>query len=255
MADQDDFEDWIKKNGADEALIGILKENGFCSKLSLENLDLDSAESSHLLSLLNYGQTCLLRGLVRNLQVDSPYATAASKVATVVNKSNVAVSLKEKIGKLFHQQGPSGSGTGSQLSQAASAESFDPHTPLRGKKRKSNSGKAPMKKKVKQTKIKIVALSQFSKHTPAGSNRDKLTYDLWINNNASQLDVKQQIIREVGWESVDNVFYLYAQGRNLRPAHLDDATSWDLESLKALMGSGALYVCYRDDNSTVDVSD
>ena len=44
---------------------------------------------------------------------------------------------------------------------------------------------------------------------------------------------------------------MYASGRHLRPASLKDvenATSWDCNAIKALMGSGCLYVCKYEDS-------
>ena len=49
----------------------------------------------------------------------------------------------------------------------------------------------------------------------------------------------------LGWPNPKSVDFLYAQGKNLRKAELRDvenAEPWDLDALRALMGSGALYV-------------
>ena len=57
--------------------------------------------------------------------------------------------------------------------------------------------------------------------------------------------MKEKLIHELGWHESKNIQYLYAQGKNLRIAQLCDvenAESWDLETLRVLMGSGALYV-------------
>jgi len=43
----------------------------------------------------------------------------------------------------------------------------------------------------------------------------------------------------------DGFGFLYAQGKNLRPASLSDVENsecWDFDTVRALMGSGALYV-------------
>ena len=48
-----------------------------------------------------------------------------------------------------------------------------------------------------------------------------------------------------GWRENEKPQYLYAQGKNIRPASLADvqeAESWDVESVHALMGNGNLYV-------------
>ena len=81
------FDDWVVENGGDVELVDLLKANGFMS---------------------SYGQKCLLKGLVDVLSTQGPkslspdpYTRGASKAATLTNKS---ISLRDKIGKLFHLQ-------------------------------------------------------------------------------------------------------------------------------------------------------
>lgn len=81
-----------------------------------------------------------------------------------------------------------------------------------------------------------------------GALRDKMTHFIWLNCDASEGDVKEVIMNEVG---CSRVTYLYAQGKNLRFAKLSDiehAENWDVETIKALMGSGSLYVTYKVDD-------
>ena len=242
------FEQWLRDNGGNEELIGILKTNGFTSKLSLKNLDLTSPDASLFVDALNYGQKCLLRGLVKLLNdpvspcVENPYTSGTSRAASLANATK-STSLKEKIGKMFH------------LGTSKKASDFEP-SPMyskvgkTGTKRKmpdmsSQRGKGPLKKKVKQMKLKVIALPKMSKHTPSGSYRDKLTYHVWINVGASEKETRESIVEVLGWQNPRNVEYLYAQGKNLRKAVLSDvenAVSWDMDTLRALMGSGALYV-------------
>ena len=59
-----DFRDWVKKNGGDYIILVTLAEFGFSSRLSLRFLDLDSQDGIQLLSSLNFGQKCLLQGLI-----------------------------------------------------------------------------------------------------------------------------------------------------------------------------------------------
>ena len=52
-------------------------------------------------------------------------------------------------------------------------------------------------------------------------------------------------LARLGWRDPKIVQYLYAQGKKLRKAELrdvEDAETWDLDTLRALMGAGALYV-------------
>ena len=102
------FDDWVVENGGDVELVDLLKANGFMSKLSLKNIDFGSPEVSSFVDQLSYGQKCLLKGLVDVLSTQGPkslspdpYTRGASKAATLTNKS---ISLRDKIGKLFHLQ-------------------------------------------------------------------------------------------------------------------------------------------------------
>ena len=61
----DSFEKWVRENGGDDDLLELLKTNGFTSKVSLGNLDFSSPDVSLFVDLLNYGQKCLLQGLVK----------------------------------------------------------------------------------------------------------------------------------------------------------------------------------------------
>ena len=239
------FEEWLRDNGGDDELIDLLKTHGFTSKLSLGNLDFTSPDASLFIDQLNYGQKCLLQGLVKLLNkpessVKNPYSAGASKAASLstVNKSS---SLKEKIGKMFH------------LDTAKKSSEFKPvHSYMKksGVKRKASEtvggrGKGPMKKKVKQMRFKIVSLPRMLKRTPTGSKRNQLTHHVWINVDASEEEARKRIADELGWQNPKSIEYHYAQGKNLRKAVLSDienAESWDVDTLRALMGSGALYV-------------
>ena len=79
-----EFAVWVMENGGDEALVRLLKENGFTSKLSLGHLDLDAPDASSFLEKLNYGQRCLLKGLTK---LCSPDNKASCSTATVASKA------------------------------------------------------------------------------------------------------------------------------------------------------------------------
>ena len=59
-------------------------------------------------------------------------------------------------------------------------------------------------------------------------------------------------IRELfGWIPRCDIRFMYASGRHLRPATLDDvenAVSWDCETIRTLIGSGCLYVTKESDS-------
>lgn len=53
-----------RSNGADDSFIETLQEHGFKSRLTLSYLDVQSQEGQRVLADLNFGQRCLLQGLV-----------------------------------------------------------------------------------------------------------------------------------------------------------------------------------------------
>ena len=58
--------------------------------------------------------------------------------------------------------------------------------------------------------------------------------------------ISEKTADEIGWTDGENMKFLHAQGKNLREAELSDienADCWDMDTLRALMGTGALYVC------------
>lgn len=86
----------------------------------------------------------------------------------------------------------------------------------------------------------MVLLPKSSQTIPTGKRRDELsvTHQVWINCDASEEVVKNDVAQACGWHP-DDVQYLYAQGKNVRLAKLSDIeNAWDAET----MGSGALYV-------------
>ena len=242
-AANDNFEKWVRENGGDNDLLELLKENGFTLKQSLGNLDFQSPDASLFVDLLNYGQKCLLQGLVKLLNkpqesAKNPYTSGASKAASLSGTSK-NVSLKEKIGRMFHFNAP-GDSTGKSSGFAPV-----PSLPKAKGKRKAPEGhgkSGPVKKKVKQMKLKIIALPKMSKRTPTGTYRDQLTHHIWINMDASEQKRKLQLCWG-GLTQTVSATCMHAQGKNLRKAELSDvefAESWDLDTLRALMGSGVV---------------
>ena len=69
-------------------------------------------------------------------------------------------------------------------------------------------------------------------------------------------DVKDIIAAEVGFTK-ESITFLYAQGKNLCLASLADvanADCWDVETVRALMGAGSLYITckpYADEDIEV----
>ena len=246
------FEEWIRANGGDDEFVKLLLDNGFTSKLSLGNVDLESADAKSFIGLLSFGHKCLLRGLVKMASTVSgtcsPYDAGAYKAASLAMNGKSS-SFKERIGKLFHYGGPK---------KEDASEDFLP-TPLFSKKPIAKTGVkrkggestcklgkgGPMKKKIKQVKLKVVGLpNTVIKRTPTGSICEDMTQHVWLNLGAPDTEVEQAITTAFGWRNRKIVF-MYAQGKNLRVANLADvenSESWDLDTVRALMGSGSLYV-------------
>ena len=102
---------------------------------------------------------------------------------------------------------------------------------------------------VKEIRLKIVGLPWRRTSVPIGMDREKYQKILWLRDSASESDVKNKIRELFDWNSKDDIEFMYASGRHLRPATLQDvenATSWDFGTIRALMGSGCLYVTKND---------
>ena len=250
MTEYGGFEQWIKNNGGDDGFIAILKEYGFTSKLSISNLQLDCQDGQDLCSKLNPGQKCLLRGLISMVQPSTPagsgsksgeslYSACSSRLGEVRSKRG-EVKVRSKINELFNFK-------------SSELDEFQP-TPLACRKRVSSSrkGKDPVgkpprsKRKVKEVILKVVGLPWLRSSTPTGTEREKYFKKVWAQESTSADGIRSQIMRELGWPADQDFRYMYANGRHLRVAKLSDvenSTSWDCETLRALMGNGCLYLC------------
>lgn len=234
-----------------------------------------------LLNSLNFGQKCLLRGLIKTARTETMsdnsdnscsastsnlYSPCFKRSGEAANKSK---SLRNTLGKLFHkkrvlpdnQPGPStlcsSSGGLHEISKrrALSAEAdndlddFEPSrfTCSKGKGRgfpMSSKGKTT-KRKIKEIRLKVVGLENYRNTTPIGSDRESMMKTIWIRETGSATDVEDKVRECFGWDHSFNLQFMYASGRNLRKATLDDienATSWDVSTIRALMGNGYLYI-------------
>ena len=118
---------------------------------------------------------------VRLKKKKTPYSSGAT---TATALSNTSSSLKDKISIMFKFNGTLSSdvtaSSSKDVSQLAQVEK-------RASKRKApTSRKGPFKKKVKQMRIKIIALPKMMRHTPTAANRSHLAYHVWLNRNASE---------------------------------------------------------------------
>lgn len=84
--------------------------------------------------------------------------------------------------------------------------------------------------------------------TPVGAARDSMMKSVWVRESAVADEVARKIREAFNWSDSSVIQYLYANGRYLRVANLEDvenADSWDSDAIRALMGSGCLYVVRR----------
>ena len=239
-----DFSEWVKEMGGDDDFLSILKQFGFSSKLSLSHLNF--SDEKELSDRLNAGQRCLLKGLIDLAQEhhhtqksENPYVSGLQKISDIKSKTGASSghNMKARIGKLFN------------------FKNDDDADFLPMKRKRLPSGKQPAnfkkppKKKLKEIRLQVVGMTHPPSSIPVGSERDQMQRVMWLPDNANEEQVKQKIKDEFGWDDSCDVKYMYACGRHIRPATLQDvqnADTWDCETIRVLMASGRLYVVKVD---------
>ncbi len=269
------FATWVQEHSGDDQFLSILTEHGFSSELSLGNLDANSLEATELLDKLNYGQKCLLRSLIKVCRTQScsssviqggDYSGVTENARQIGMKAKKS-SIRSKLGQLFHFDAASGSTSNSKVAIAGAetgsdSDDFHPVPLSRSScpKRKKNlpssasraapsKGKQPAKRKVKEHRLKVVVLPRLMSQIPAPSERR--IQDVWVRATANEDEVSERIRTSLEWK-VAKPRYLYAQGKNIRPGDVEGADSWDFESIRALMGSGCLYVVKENVSKSSD---
>ena len=219
-----------------------------CFYMNIGNLHVESPEYNEIITHMNPGQRCLLKGLIRAAAAlpseDNVYHATSTRAISMASKANT---LRTTLSKLFNSRPKAGQDD---------SEDFMPERKRKGKGK--GKGKGPLKKKVKEFKFKVVGMKAMLTHTPTGQEKESKTKNIWIRETALSWEIQRMIYDEFNWDSaLWCLKYMYVCGRHLRPATLDDvenATSWDVGSLRALMGSGCLYVS-RVARSNVDSED
>ena len=221
---------------------------------------MDEADCQELLEDFNYGQRCLLRGLVKAAKAETPgadddsYSSGIKRSGEAVSK---AKSLRRTLGKLFNKPGMADDQPGPSFQRSdfpsskkrpfAAAEDdddFQPSRPVHSKGKYGPIGKTA-KRKIKEIRLKVVGLDEYRTNTPTGSERNAFTRTIWVRETGTADDVEAKIKANFGWRHDCAIQFMYASGRHLRKATLDDienATSWDVSTVRALMGNGCLYV-------------
>ena len=207
-------------------------------------------------STLLQGLVSLLGASVTSDSASDAYGESLRKAQTLVAQGR-APPLRQKLGQLFHWGRDSKATTSCPSS---SQDAFHPVPAQVGMKRKGK-GKAPAGgklRKVKEVQLKVVGLSKPALHTPKGVERDRLSKEIWVRTSASPSDIEDNIRKAFGWSHECRLHFMYAQGRNLRKAHLEDAEGavhWDFAAVKSLMGSGALYVVREEQPTCISDSE
>lgn len=121
--------------------------------------------------------------------------------------------------------------------------------------------KGPIKRKIKEFRLRVVGLTKMSSKMPVGSLMQAMMKTVWMRENSFADEVTRKICETFSWDhDTSTIQYMYANGRYLRKASLEDvenADSWDSEAIRALMGSGCLYVVRQvreDQDVEVDTS-
>ena len=281
----DSFDQFIIEQGGDQSFVDFLSENGFTSKLALANLNLDSPEGKALAEGMKYGHRCLLQGLVslcsgvQPPRVPEP-TSIKKKIDSMVDKTSSGT-IRTKLGQLFHLSsgGPAKSSRSAtdhlqQQQQSIPNQKQDQEfgTTVTGKRQLAQGGnfrvfpgfnvrskgkgkgKSGTKRiKVKESRLKVVIVPENATRVPFR----KVTTDLWLPVDAVASEVVRKLCNELGWPTDSTPKFKYAQGKNLRDATLSDvsgAEEWDFESLKALAGSGCLYVLKSAADTTYTLS-
>ena len=162
------------------------------------------------------------------------YKFGSKKASNVVSKSK---NLRSTLSKLFNKRG----GEQDDFQPGPSRQSLG----MRRKGKGKGPMKGPAKRKVKEFRVKVVDLTRACTNVPVAAERESLMKTVWIRETASSTEVKQKIQEAFGWGALSDFEYMYVNGRYMRPATLEDvenAEEWDAESVRALMGSGCLYV-------------
>ena len=185
----------LLSSGGDGELLQFLKDNGFCSKMSLKKLEFNCPEGNSLMQLLSYGKQCLLRALVETLLKEedsagcSSYSSGATKAANLGRKTS-GIGIKDKITKLFNFHTGGSTSNSAELADDKDFElrpsfrQFGGGSGSKGKKSLKRSGGVckvgPMKRKVKQVVLPVVGVLEDTSRTPTGAERAKLSRDVWV---------------------------------------------------------------------------
>ena len=210
---------------------------------------MDSTECEQLLEQLNYGQRCLLQGLIsacKSREKEEDLYKESMQQAMHAVKFPKDKGLRTTLGALFNKK------LGPQPTDGAGPSGCQP-----SKRKGKYPMKGPVKKKVKEHRFRVVGLKRMCTKTPTGAVRESLTKNIWIRENANEEEVQARIREAFNWGDEYKVQFMYANGRNLRLATLQDVENcegWDGETIRALMGSGCLYVLREHQLQVVDIS-
>ena len=264
MDPDEDFSALVKVNGGNEELVEILKGYGFTSKVSVAFLNIESDDGREMISHLTLGHKCCLQALVGMAKNSLCKADSDQNVYTSATKQSFGLadkptqSLKSRLGQLFgfdHAKKPEGNdedvslpkfqpssqSTRRGLKRSASERS---QSPLRKGKGKFPKHSVPTRRKIKVYRLKVVMMPTCTMSVPSAKEKATMTKEVWIRTGANEEEVCSKIKTAFDLQGDEHPTYMYAQGKNLKVAELEDienADSWDLDTVRALMGRGDLY--------------
>ena len=207
---------------------------------------MDSEDCKSLIEQMNCGQRCSLRGLISASkdQKRDVYKESVQKTKTAITNGK---NLRSTLGQLFnkdmsHQKTTDEAGP-SQTGISPSCTTSQSH---KIKNKGKYPTKGPIKRKVKEYRLRVVGLTKMCSKTPVGAMRDSKMKNVWVRENSFAEEVARKICETFNWNyDTSTVQYMYANGRYLHKANLEDvenADTWDSEAVRALMGCGCLYV-------------
>ena len=219
---------------------------------------MDSEDCERLLAQMNCGQKCLLRGLIsaskdqnRDVYKESVQKTNNLKGITKGRdlRSTLGQLFNKQMGRMNHQETDKGLNAGlSNVDVAGPSNIASPNQSQKCKMKGKGKypAKGPIKRKVKEYRLRVVGLRKMCSKAPVGTTRESLMKSVWVRENALAEEVTRKICEAFNWNyDRSTIQYMYANERYLRAANLEDvenADCWDSEAVRVLMGSGCLYV-------------
>ena len=211
-------------------------------------MDANNKDCERLLAQMN----CLLQGLISASkdQKSDIYKESVHKTNKAITKerylhSTLGHLFNKEMSRMSHQETNEGLIAGaSHIAGPSNIATPDLSQPQ--KRKGKYPAKGPIKRKVKEYRLRVVGLRKMCSKTPTVTVRESMMKFVWVRENALAEEVTKKICKVFNWNyDTTTIQYMYANGRYLRAAMLEDvenAESWDSETVRVLMGAGCLYI-------------